>query len=298
MAPATLAGDKSRKTSAQEIEQSALAGAICTVKMLGLRAMGARLGVGRSLARPLSSVAAPSSELGSFDYGFKKDRIAKTTSGAAENRGFTYLVMGSNKFIYASAVRIGALKFIATMRAFGVRVSNRRPRLPAAERGRIWGDRPPRAVEGRPRAPPRADPPPRARRSASKDVLALASAEFDVGAVEEGQTITVKWRGKPVFIRHRTAEEIAESEAVTLDELRDPQLDSERVDSSEWLVVMGICTHLGCVPIANAGDYGGWFCPCHGSHYDVSGRIRKGPAPLNLEIPPYKFTDDTNLLVG
>ncbi|KAH8076032.1 oxidoreductase [Aureococcus anophagefferens] len=217
--------------------------------MLGLRAMGARLGVGRSLARPLSSVAAPSSELGSFDYGFKKDRIAKTTSGAAENRGFTYLVMGSNKFIYASAVRIGALKFIATM-------------------------------------------------SASKDVLALASAEFDVGAVEEGQTITVKWRGKPVFIRHRTAEEIAESEAVTLDELRDPQLDSERVDTSEWLVVMGICTHLGCVPIANAGDYGGWFCPCHGSHYDVSGRIRKGPAPLNLEIPPYKFTDDTNLLVG
>ena len=159
--------------------------------MLGLRAMGARLGVGRSLARPLSSVAAPSSELGSFDYGFKKDRIAKTTSGAAENRGFTYLVMGSNKFIYASAVRIGALKFIATMCAFGVRVSNRRPRLPAAERGRIWGDRPPRAVEGRPRAPPRADPPPRARRSASKDVLALASAEFDVGAVEEGQTITV-----------------------------------------------------------------------------------------------------------
>lgn len=223
--------------------------AIRAVKMLGLRAMGARLGVGRSLARPLSSVAAPSSELGSFDYGFKKDRIAKTTSGAAENRGFTYLVMGSNKFIYASAVRIGALKFIATM-------------------------------------------------SASKDVLALASAEFDVGAVEEGQTITVKWRGKPVFIRHRTAEEIAQSEAVTLDELRDPQLDSERVDTSEWLVVMGICTHLGCVPIANAGDYGGWFCPCHGSHYDVSGRIRKGPAPLNLEIPPYKFTDDTNLLVG
>ena len=108
----------------------------------------------------------------------------------------------------------------------------------------------------------------------------------------------VKWRGKPVFIRHRTPDEIASSEAVSLDELRDPETDASRVESSEWLVVMGICTHLGCVPIANAGDYGGWFCPCHGSHYDVSGRIRKGPAPLNLEIPPYKFTGDANLLVG
>ena len=108
----------------------------------------------------------------------------------------------------------------------------------------------------------------------------------------------VKWRGKPVFIRHRTADEIASSEAVSLDELRDPEMDASRVESAEWLVVMGICTHLGCVPIANAGDYGGWFCPCHGSHYDVSGRIRKGPAPLNLEIPPYKFTGDANLLVG
>ena len=101
-----------------------------------------------------------------------------------------------------------------------------------------------------------------------------------------------------MFIRHRTADEIGSSEAVSLDELRDPETDAARVESAEWLVVMGICTHLGCVPIANAGDYGGWFCPCHGSHYDVSGRIRKGPAPLNLEIPPYKFTGDANLLVG
>jgi ubiquinol-cytochrome c reductase iron-sulfur subunit len=204
-------------------------------------------------ARPLATTPAtlsPGEDLGSFDYGFSKDRIEKgNVSGAAENRGFTYLLMGANKFIYASAVRIGALKFIATM-------------------------------------------------SATKDVLALASAEFDVSAVEEGQTITVKWRGKPVFIRHRTPDEIASSEAVSLDELRDPETDAQRVESSEWLVVMGICTHLGCVPIANAGDYGGWFCPCHGSHYDVSGRIRKGPAPLNLEIPPYKFTGDANLLVG
>ena len=134
--------------------------------------------------------------------------------------------------------------------------------------------------------------------SASADVLALASAEFELGAIDAGSTVTVKWRGKPVFIRHRTADEIASSEAVSLDELRDPETDASRVESAEWLVVMGICTHLGCVPIANAGDYGGWFCPCHGSHYDVSGRIRKGPAPLNLEIPPYKFTGDANLLVG
>ena len=133
---------------------------------------------------------------------------------------------------------------------------------------------------------------------ASKDVLALASLEVDLANIAEGNTITVKWRGKPVFIRHRTPDEIASSEAVSLDELRDPETDASRVESSEWLVVMGICTHLGCVPIANAGDYGGWFCPCHGSHYDVSGRIRKGPAPLNLEIPPYKFTGDANLLVG
>lgn len=123
--------------------------------------------------------------------------------------------------------------------------------------------------------------------SASADVLALASAEFDISGIPEGSTLTVKWRGKPVFIRHRTADEISKEEAVPLSALKDPQTDADRVKDAEWLVVLGICTHLGCVPISGAGEYAGWFCPCHGSHYDVSGRIRKGPAPLNLEIPPY-----------
>jgi ubiquinol-cytochrome c reductase iron-sulfur subunit len=127
--------------------------------------------------------------------------------------------------------------------------------------------------------------------SASADVLALASAEFDVSALPEGSTMTCKWRGKPVFIRHRTAAEIATEEAVSLSVLKDPQTDADRVKDPEWLIVLGICTHLGCVPISGAGEYGGWFCPCHGSHYDTSGRIRKGPAPLNLEIPPYTLND-------
>jgi ubiquinol-cytochrome c reductase iron-sulfur subunit len=134
--------------------------------------------------------------------------------------------------------------------------------------------------------------------AASADVLALASAEFDVGAVDEGKTITVKWRGKPVFIRHRTSAEIAAEAAVDHMSLRDEEADDERTLKPEWLVVLGICTHLGCVPISGAGDYNGWFCPCHGSHYDISGRIRKGPAPLNLEVPPYKFTDETKILIG
>jgi len=133
--------------------------------------------------------------------------------------------------------------------------------------------------------------------SASADVLALASAEFDVSNIVEGTTLTVKWRGKPVFIRHRTEEEIAKEAAVNVAELKDQQTDADRVQDPKWLVVLGICTHLGCVPISGAGDYGGWFCPCHGSHYDSSGRIRKGPAPLNLEIPPYKLAD-SKLIVG
>ena len=190
------------------------------------------------------------SSIGSVDNLFYKDRLQKDKKyDSSQNRGFTYLLMANNKFIYASSLRITALKFISTM-------------------------------------------------SASKDVLALASAEFDISGIEEGQTITVKWRGKPVFIRHRTPQEICSSESVSLEELRDPETDSQRVENPQWLVVMGICTHLGCVPIANAGDYQGWFCPCHGSHYDVSGRIRKGPAPLNLEIPPYKFSGTDNLLIG
>lgn len=133
--------------------------------------------------------------------------------------------------------------------------------------------------------------------SASADVLALASAEFNTESIMEGTTLTVKWRGKPVFIRHRTDEEVAKEAAVPVSSLKDPQADSDRATDPKWLVVLGICTHLGCVPISGAGDYGGWFCPCHGSHYDASGRIRKGPAPLNLEIPPYKLNDG-KLIVG
>ena len=134
--------------------------------------------------------------------------------------------------------------------------------------------------------------------SATADVLALASLEVDLSKVELGSTVTVKWRGKPVFIRRRTPAEIAKEESVDVASLRDPQADSERAPNQEWLVAVGVCTHLGCVPIANAGDYNGWFCPCHGSHYDASGRIRKGPAPENLEIPEYKFLDGDKMLIG
>ncbi len=129
------------------------------------------------------------------------------------------------------------------------------------------------------------------------DVLALASAEFNTSGIAEGTTLTVKWRGKPVFIRHRTDAEIAKEATVGMSELKDPQTDASRVQDPKWLIVLGVCTHLGCVPISGAGEYGGWFCPCHGSHYDTSGRIRKGPAPLNLEIPPYALKGDT-LVVG
>eukprot|EP00542_Grammatophora_oceanica_P009020 CAMPEP_0194041728 /NCGR_PEP_ID=MMETSP0009_2-20130614/13580_1 /TAXON_ID=210454 /ORGANISM="Grammatophora oceanica, Strain CCMP 410" /LENGTH=228 /DNA_ID=CAMNT_0038685329 /DNA_START=60 /DNA_END=746 /DNA_ORIENTATION=- len=134
--------------------------------------------------------------------------------------------------------------------------------------------------------------------SASADVLALASAEFDLSEIPEGSTITVKWRGKPVFIRHRNADEIAGETGVPLAHLRDQETDDDRTHQPKWLVVLGICTHLGCVPLSNAGEYNGWFCPCHGSHYDISGRIRKGPAPLNLEVPPYKFVEDEKILIG
>ncbi len=137
----------------------------------------------------------------------------------------------------------------------------------------------------------------------SADVLALASIEIDLSGIEEGMAITVKWRGKPVFVRHRTPAEIEAARAVDLDELRDPEPDEERVIKPEWLTMIGICTHLGCIPLGQKpgdpkGDYGGWFCPCHGSRYDTSGRIRKGPAPRNLEIPAYAFIDDTVIRVG
>lgn len=132
------------------------------------------------------------------------------------------------------------------------------------------------------------------------DVLALSSIEVDLSAIQPGQTITVKWRGKPVFIRHRTKEEIAKANSVTLRELPDPEEDSKRVkkDHEQWIVMVGICTHLGCVPLDQQGDYGGWFCPCHGSHYDISGRVRKGPAPKNMLIPDYEFISDSKIKIG
>ncbi|KXN66123.1 ubiquinol-cytochrome c r [Conidiobolus coronatus NRRL 28638] len=132
----------------------------------------------------------------------------------------------------------------------------------------------------------------------SADVLALAKVEIDLNAIPEGKNLVIKWRGKPVFIRHRTADEIEEANAVDVSSLRDPQSDADRTKRPEWLVMLGICTHLGCVPIGEAGDFGGWYCPCHGSHYDISGRIRQGPAPLNLEVPEYNFTEDDKLVIG
>ena len=130
--------------------------------------------------------------------------------------------------------------------------------------------------------------------------VALSSIEVDISSIEEGQSLTVKWRGKPVFIRNRTQAEIDEAKAVDVADLRDPQTDEERVKAGKenWLIMIGICTHLGCVPEGQKGDYDGWFCPCHGSHYDSAGRIRKGPAPLNLQLPPYEFVSDTLIKIG
>ena len=134
----------------------------------------------------------------------------------------------------------------------------------------------------------------------SADTLALASIEFDLGKVEPGQQVTIKWRGKPVFVRHRTPAEIAASVKDDHAEMRDPASDASRTKpgKQEWLIVIGVCTHLGCVPNFGTGDYGGWFCPCHGSVYDTAGRIRKGPAPRNLELPSYEFTGPTKVKIG
>ena len=137
----------------------------------------------------------------------------------------------------------------------------------------------------------------------SADVLALSSVEVDVSQVEVGQRVTVKWRGKPVFVRHRGAEEIKEAEADDTAALPDPETDEARVQKPEWLIMVGVCTHLGCIPLGNKsgeakGEFGGWFCPCHGSHYDTSGRIRKGPAPKNLPVPEYTFLSDTRVKIG
>ncbi|EYC12004.1 hypothetical protein Y032_0048g1560 [Ancylostoma ceylanicum] len=129
------------------------------------------------------------------------------------------------------------------------------------------------------------------------DQRALASIEVNMDEIPEGTTKTFEWRGKPVFVKHRTKNEIAREKAVNVSELRHAEHDDERVQKDEWSVVIGVCTHLGCVPIANAGDFGGYFCPCHGSHYDASGRIRKGPAPLNLHVPAYAFKENT-IVIG
>ena len=137
----------------------------------------------------------------------------------------------------------------------------------------------------------------------SRDVLAMASTEVDIGPITVGQSVTVMWRGKPVFVRHRTPEEIATARAVPMSELKDPVADQSRVRRDPWLIVVGVCTHLGCVPLGQKasdpkGDYSGWFCPCHGSHYDSSARIRKGPAPTNLTVPDYTFTSDRAVRIG
>ena len=129
-------------------------------------------------------------------------------------------------------------------------------------------------------------------------VKALASTEVDISGLERGQSITVLWRGKPVFIRRRTEEEIVKAKDVKLEDLPHPETDEERAKNPEWLVMLGVCTHLGCVPLGDKGEYGGWFCPCHGSHYDISGRIRKGPAPTNMEVPKYEFVNAKTIKIG
>ncbi len=137
----------------------------------------------------------------------------------------------------------------------------------------------------------------------ARDVLALASTEVDLTPITAGMAVTVLWRGKPVFVRHRTAEEITAARAVPMSELKDPATDQSRVRRDPWLVVVGVCTHLGCVPLGQRptdvrGDYNGWFCPCHGSHYDGAARIRRGPAPLNLPVPDYTFMSPTQIRIG
>ncbi len=129
-------------------------------------------------------------------------------------------------------------------------------------------------------------------------VKALSTTEVDITNVEPGKTITVLWRGKPIFIRRRTKEEIDEAAAVDIKDLKDPEKDSDRVKNPEWLVMVGVCTHLGCVPLNGKGEFNAWFCPCHGTHYDTSGRVRKGPAPKNLEIPKYEFVDSNTIKIG
>ena len=129
-------------------------------------------------------------------------------------------------------------------------------------------------------------------------IAAGVPVEVDLSAIKEGQIVTVKWRGNPIFVRHRTAKEIEEARNVQLSDLKDPQADTDRVKKPEWLVVIGVCTHLGCIPQGHDGPYDGWLCHCHGSVYDTSGRIRQGPAPANLVVPAYAFNGDAKLTIG
>jgi ubiquinol-cytochrome c reductase iron-sulfur subunit len=137
----------------------------------------------------------------------------------------------------------------------------------------------------------------------SAEVLALSTVNVDLDPIELGQSITIVWQGKPVFVRRRTKAEIEQALADDGADLRDPETDGDRAQNPDWLIMIGLCTHLGCIPLGQKstdpkGDFGGWFCPCHGSHYDTAGRIRKGPAPRNLPLPPYTFVDDKTILIG
>jgi ubiquinol-cytochrome c reductase iron-sulfur subunit len=130
-------------------------------------------------------------------------------------------------------------------------------------------------------------------------IAAGAPIELDIGAIPEGQTVKTTWRGKTIFVTHRTAADVDAAKKDDAAAMPDPATDASRVKKPEWLVVIGVCTHLGCIPLNHQGDYpGGYFCPCHGSHYDTSGRIRKGPAPLNLPVPPYSFASEKKLVIG
>jgi ubiquinol-cytochrome c reductase iron-sulfur subunit len=137
----------------------------------------------------------------------------------------------------------------------------------------------------------------------SEDILADSTIDVDLSKIAVGESLTVVWQGKPIFIRHRTPKEIEEAQNIPLQSLKDPVSDSGRVQKPEWLVVIGVCTHLGCIPLGQKetdprGQYGGWLCPCHGSQFDTAGRVCQGPAPTNLEIPPYRFLNGTTLQIG
>ncbi|KCV67954.1 hypothetical protein H696_05680 [Fonticula alba] len=201
-------------------------------------------------------------------------------------RAFTYFMIGSASFVAAASVKNLVTDFLAAPPASHFARHGQTPALPHTDH-----QDPPSALPPTPCA--------NSNLSASADVLALAKVEIDLTTIPVGKSLVVKWRGKPIFVRHRPQSEIDEANSVDISTLIDPQTDAERVVDPEWLVLLGVCTHLGCVPMGEAGDYNGWFCPCHGSHYDVSGRIRKGPAPLNLEIPPYSFIENnTKVVIG